>query len=305
MMKQKMKWCGIFATLVILVVCLISVTACSNDDEATLADISDESVECFRTTLEHIADSILLTEPVQSRGSSFKRFWKAVKDDYIGQNPDNNATILSIGSSINSWHRQKDEEKKELEQIKPGSEEQEVVEPDLAPANRRMLMLKIDTLMNEYHHVENNFGALHNAVVLKSIVQGSFAATEIEDIVTNTIELLASSGVNTTNFSPSEEIVAQIDEYFNNPLRKDVLRFFEEKAKNDRQNYQIYNCMYIYYNNVENFGTLKSIRDYTLRAQMAVDDLDIDEKSKKYLKNSFSIVPASLSLWMEVDRLGL
>ena len=300
-----MKWCGIFATLVILVVCLISVTACSNDDEATLADISDESVECFRTTLEHIADSILLTEPVQSRGSSFKRFWKAVKDDYIGQNPDNNATILSIGSSINSWHRQKDEEKKELEQIKPGSEEQEVVEPDLAPANRRMLMLKIDTLMNEYHHVENNFGALHNAVVLKSIVQGSFAATEIEDIVTNTIELLASSGVNTTNFSPSEEIVAQIDAYFNNPLRKDVLRFFEEKAKNDRQNYQIYNCMYIYYNNVENFGTLKSIRDYTLRAQMAVDDLDIDEKSKKYLKNSFSIVPASLSLWMEVDRLGL
>lgn len=282
----------IFSTT--LVVFLILFGSCSTND--TNSDVIFDEASNYQELvylLNGYTDDYNQSHNNTKTRGGWRRFWKSVKADYCGYTDVQNVRheAVSISASRKYW---KDSKAKEIQNTMESY--------SLTQEEQLLIESQIEIYVKQYKTDRSNFGALHNAAILSSLLNSEMDYKDTKELAESTLKSLERVGYNINNILVNE-VINDINVFFDEIYSEDTQIMFDrliKKYPNRSEELQVLCC---YLTNVEDLTSVEDIEQFTAGYLSIVNNSSIDEKEKEKLTKNISIAPSSFILWREIDGL--
>lgn len=228
-----------------------------------------------------------------SRFLGWDKFKESIKADHIGYS--NGSWVGSIGESRKKW-----KELQEKEEIKKNNDNNN--NNELKPEERAQIKQKIDSLKLEYQADCNNIGAIHNAAILQSFVDGDMDFDTTEQLVNSVIASIKSLGFETSGIVV-KDVVKEIDDFFNEIYDEDVNVAYERLSQKYPERKDEFNIQRQYLSSIEKLTTVDDIYNFTKGYMQVIDNSNVSKELKNNLKANISVAPASNALWHAIEQM--
>lgn len=169
-------------------------------------------------------------------------------------------------------------------------------------SEKAAIVNKLDSLKNEYTRNPNNVGAIHNAAILYSILDGTYDAYTTDEIVESTEKAMKYLGFVIIRSFGKEDIEI-IDNFVNEAIEGDDLSFFNKLRELYPNRSREIQALEYYVYTVQQYSDINIIRNYTDGFIATVNKGSINNDIKKSIEQNVSIAPASFELWTYIDKL--
>lgn len=197
MYKKSFTW--IMAWVMTVIATAVSFTACSSDEDMNVPVSQSSEYEELMDALENYSSLFTAEHGMVSRGDlGWGKFKESVKADHLGYN--NGSTVLSISASRKKWKELKREElQKQLETY------------EMAPAERTAIKAQVDSLKSIYKADASNIGAIHNAVILQTLLDDDMDFNTTEELVQSVVGAMNKLDVSVPNLD-MQKTVEEVNE---------------------------------------------------------------------------------------------
>lgn len=283
---------------IIAVLCTVWITTGCSSHDYIVSRNNDTYEKDFKILSESLVAYSNSFEPTQTSTTRSKkwwsRLWNAVKADYLGYTDRNGVRheCMCVGSSIERWN-----------QII--YEENVKVAADLmkfSPLQLKQLENQIAGLKETYYKDPNNLGALHNACILKIMMDCPLIIPPDTDMTGPIIKSLNELGVDTSDVC-NKALKNEIDIFIQEMYDDDISVIIGRLKVIHPQRSHLYDILELYFNNVVTFDDIDNIDEYTEGFLIKIDRSPIPLNDIQLLHRYISIVPASLKIWIQVAGL--
>lgn len=284
---------------------LICVTSCNSETDNSNNELSTAESEVLSKLDSYTANFLKAHPSNLSKGDlGWGKFKECIKVDYLGY-VDRDGIYhgsLSISASRKRWKELKREEIiRELENGGDGNTTKPSTsfEPD-----KEELRQWANYYESEYRKNPSNFGALHNAAILRIFLEDvSDNFIDIDDtyITNTTLQSLSNLGMDISEINPILALEYLTDFYGNVVDENTAVMFSRLNARHPEKRFQLRFLQ----NYMNGFGELNSVEDmieYSDGCYQLLDDSGLDDGIILELKENISIAPASMQLWQLVDK---
>lgn len=292
--------------IMLAVVTTILATACTSDED--ISPCPDEQDGTAYTELINDLDDFCLQfsqdHPNNSRGDlGWSKFKESLKADHVGYS--NGSWVGSIGASRKKWKELKAEEelKKELlENNAQQREEEGENEGTIPPMQLQQLTNQRDSLISVFRTDKTNIGAIHNASIIQSYLEGDTDFKTTEDLVISVLISLESLGLDISQINKSE-VVNEIDHFFDQIYDEDISVMYDRLSKEypDRKDEFTIQCQYL--STMNELTTLEEILAFSNGFIDIVNGSNLTKTKKDEVKSNLSVAPSSYQLWRTIDSL--
>lgn len=267
----------------------ISLVSCQDEERNSVAP---DSYETLVHKLNDYSSSFFSekTNETKSFKSFFKRLFYAVcQDVYITfhHTTPSNYNIVEVGAEI----------------ISSGQAFQNYVETSKMDSLRKRPIIPNETVKRlnnetvaEFNDNSENYGLLHNAVLLKLIMEEKINEPDISAYTHNVVLALEDLGINVSmvNESILTERVGSFQSFtddINLSINVDAL------ANDNPQNVNEIRILENFFSKIHEIESEQSMRQYTQGYKNIINSSSINDMSKRKLLHSLDIANESYSLW--------
>ncbi len=300
-----------FSRLVLGIACsvLVSfvVTSCSSSEETIV--VNNEYDKLLSELNEYSTNFESSHEVLDAKSrAGFSRFWKSVIADYGGFT-SSGKTIISVGTSRAYWKKEKEREDKLKEQ-----DNQNISQDTQNPqsnstrldgfeiASRLILKMQIDSLANAYASNNVNIGAMHNASILKSLLDDDMSGSTYEEIAASTINSLNELGYDTSDVSV-DNVASEIEYFFDNFYSNDATTMFSKLTNKFPERSMEFRILNNYLSTSQSLGNTNDLKKFTDGYTTIINQSNLPTVEKNLLNSNISIAPSSFQLWNQIDKL--
>ena len=172
----------------------------------------------------------------------------------------------------------------------------------MSPQQQATIKNQVDSLKTAYIADPTNLGAIHNAVILQSLLDYDFYFDTTDELVKSIIRALNKLGFITSDLDV-KAAAKEIDDFFNTIYDTNISVMYERltaKYPNRKEDFKI---LEHYLSTTETFGTIEDIVTFSKGYVNIIEQSKISQTAKELLKSNISIAPASYQLWGEIDTI--
>jgi len=290
----KMTFSWIAACMMTVIVSAVSMTACSSSEDLKSSDEDDNQSAEYAELINALNDySIQFSETHSSlsRGDlGWSKFKESVKADHVGYN--GGSWVGSIGESRKKW-----------KELKKAEQEEKVETYALTNQERTIITNQVDSLKSVYLADDTNIGAIHNAVILQSILNDDMYFETTEQLVRSIIASVNALGIELHELDV-QDVVHEIDEFFETIYDDDISVMYDRLSKKYPEREEEFKILNQYLSTTENIGSVEDIMEFSEGYVSIINQSNISPAVKKALSSNISIAPSSHKLWRMVETLS-
>ncbi len=290
----KMTFSWIAVCVMTVIASAVFITACSSSEDLKSSTEGDNQNVEFAELINALNDySIQFSEThsSSSRGDlGWSKFKESVKADHIGYN--GGSWVGSIGESRKKW-----------KELKKAEQDEKVETYALSNQERIIITNQVDSLKSVYLSDDTNIGALHNAVILQSILNDDMDFETTEQLVQSIMTSINDLGFETHELVV-QDVVNEIDEFFETIYDDDISVMYDRLSKKYPERKEEFKILNQYLSTTENMGSVEDIMKFSEGYVSIINQSNISPAIKKALNSNISIAPASHKLWRMVETLS-